>query len=61
VRHADRICVIEDGRVAELGSHDELMALDGRYRMMFDLQAQRFAAGLPVDDADEEVTFDVLS
>ena len=43
VRHADRICVVEHGRVAELGSHDELMARGGRYRTMFDLQAQRFA------------------
>jgi ATP-binding cassette, subfamily B, bacterial len=60
VRHVDRICVLEDGRVTELGSHDELMALGGRYRTMFDLQAQRFAAGLP-DDDDEPVTYDVLS
>jgi ABC-type transport system involved in cytochrome bd biosynthesis fused ATPase/permease subunit len=42
VRHADRICVLEHGRVVELGSHDELMALGGRYRTMFDLQASRF-------------------
>ncbi|HXM57393.1 MAG TPA: ABC transporter ATP-binding protein [Candidatus Dormibacteraeota bacterium] len=42
VRHADRICVLEAGRVVELGSHDELMALGGRYRTMFDLQAARF-------------------
>ena len=42
VRHADRICVLEQGRVVELGNHDELMALGGRYRTMFDLQAQRF-------------------
>jgi ATP-binding cassette, subfamily B, bacterial len=42
VRHADRICVLEKGRVVELGNHDELMALGGRYRTMFDLQAQRF-------------------
>ena len=42
VRRADRICVLENGRVQELGTHDELMALGGRYRTMFNLQAQRF-------------------
>jgi ATP-binding cassette, subfamily B, bacterial len=42
VRQADRICVLEHGRVVELGSHDELMALAGRYRHMFELQASRF-------------------
>lgn len=57
VRHADRICVLEGGRVVELGSHDELMALGGRYRTMFDLQAQRFEQGL--GEPDEEV-LDVL-
>ena len=31
--------------MVELGSHDELMARGGRYRTMFDLQAQRFALG----------------
>jgi ATP-binding cassette subfamily B protein len=56
VRQADRICVLEHGRVIELGSHDELMALGGRYRTMFDLQAQRFG----VFEGEEEVTHDVL-
>jgi ATP-binding cassette subfamily B protein len=42
VRHADAICVLEGGRVAELGSHDELMAAGGRYARMFTLQAARF-------------------
>lgn len=42
VRRADRICVIEHGRVIELGSHDQLMSQDGRYRHMFELQASRF-------------------
>lgn len=60
VRHADRIAVVEDGRVVELGSHDELMQLHGRYWRMFSLQAQRFAAGAP-EEGEEEVTFDVLS
>ncbi|MFJ6194857.1 ABC transporter ATP-binding protein [Micromonospora sp. NPDC092111] len=42
VRNADRICVLADGRVAELGTHDQLMALGGSYRLMFDMQASRF-------------------
>lgn len=45
VRHADRIAVVERGVVVEEGSHDELMAAGGRYRIMFDLQAARFADG----------------
>jgi ATP-binding cassette, subfamily B, bacterial len=44
VRHADRICVLEHGKVVELGTHEELMAKGGRYRTMFDLQARRFNA-----------------
>jgi ABC-type multidrug transport system fused ATPase/permease subunit len=56
VRHADRICVLEHGKVVELGSHAELMALGGRYRTMFDLQAQRFGA----TEDEEGVSYDVL-
>ena len=58
VRHADRICVLEGGRVVELGTHDELMAAGGRYRTMFDLQASRFGAD---DDEEEGVVYDVLA
>jgi ATP-binding cassette, subfamily B, bacterial len=60
VRHADRIAVIENGAVAELGSHEELMELRGRYWTMFTLQAQRFATGTP-EEGEEEVIFDVLA
>jgi len=60
VRHVDRIAVVDEGKVVELGRHDELMALRGRYWRMFSLQAERFAAGTP-EEGEEEVTFDVLS
>jgi ABC-type multidrug transport system fused ATPase/permease subunit len=56
VRHVDRICVLEKGKVVELGTHDELMARDGRYRTMFDLQAQRFSS-----EDEEGRTYDVLA
>ena len=42
VRRADRIVVLRAGRVVEQGSHDELLALGGRYARMFNLQAARF-------------------
>jgi ATP-binding cassette, subfamily B, bacterial len=57
VRHADRICVLEGGRMVELGTHDELMAAGGRYRTMFDLQASRFGDN---GDAANEEGHDVL-
>jgi ATP-binding cassette subfamily B protein len=44
VRHADRIVVIDEGRIVEDGSHAELLATGGRYAAMFTLQASRFAS-----------------
>jgi ATP-binding cassette subfamily B protein len=42
VRMADRIAVIEGGRVSELGSHEALLAKGGRYARLFTLQAQGY-------------------
>jgi ATP-binding cassette subfamily B protein len=42
VRMADRIVVLENGRIAEQGSHQQLIALGGRYADMFELQASSY-------------------
>jgi ATP-binding cassette subfamily B protein len=39
VRIADRIAVVADGRIIELGTHEELLAARGRYAQLFELQA----------------------
>jgi len=52
VRRADRIVVLDGGRVVEDGDHDSLLLADGRYAEMFRLQATHFATGVSELDTD---------
>jgi ABC-type multidrug transport system fused ATPase/permease subunit len=60
VRQAELICVVEHGRALELGSHDDLIALRGRYHTMYDLQASRFHDEKELDEHGEEVVHESL-
>ena len=43
---ADRIYMLEKGSITEMGSHRELMELDGAYARMFRMQAERYSGCL---------------
>ena len=42
VRSADRIHIVDDGRIVESGTHAELLALDGEYARMYEVQARAY-------------------
>ena len=50
VRNADRIIAMEDGRIVEIGSHAELLAADGLYRRLYEMQFAREETANPDDD-----------
>ena len=54
VRRADRIVVLQDGRITEDGSHADLVAAGGQYAQLFQMQALRYADGAatPIEDDD---------
>lgn len=50
VKHCDKVFMLEKGRLVEEGSHEELMALDGKYAKMYRRQANNYLA---IDDGTE--------
>ena len=51
IKNADRIAVLNEGELAELGTHDELMAIEnGQYRQLYEMQFQQQKAA----EADAE-------
>jgi ATP-binding cassette, subfamily B, bacterial len=44
VRSADRIHILDEGRIVESGTHEELIALGGRYARMYEVQARAYTA-----------------
>ena len=49
--HADQILFVEDGRIVERGTHEELLALGGRYRALYDLQVRPSGDRTPTEAA----------
>ena len=49
--HADQILFVENGRIVERGTHDELLALGGRYRALYDLQVRPGGEPPPLEAA----------
>jgi len=57
VRNASRIVVLEDGRITEVGSHEQLLQRSGTYRRLYDLQfdSERFERRAATESAEAEV------
>ena len=57
VREADRIYYLEDGRIEEAGSHEELLGKNGKYAALWHVQADKYAAA-GKGEANEKGTAD---
>lgn len=53
-KFCDRICFVENGKIEEMGSHEELLDKDGAYAQMFQVQAQYYQEQLTKEKKNEE-------
>ena len=49
-RFCDRILYMEDGKIAEIGTHDELMKLNGKYAYLFNIQSHYYQENINVEE-----------
>lgn len=56
-RFCDRIILLENGGIAEEGTHEELLAIGGRYAELFELQSKYYQKGGDEDEQDMEKSF----
>lgn len=54
-RFCDRIFLLDNNKLAEVGTHDELMKLDGKYKELFDIQSQYYKEGESENEEKQEV------
>ena len=52
-RFCDRIFLLDQARIAETGNHEDLMALGGKYKELFDIQSKYYREGAIVDETKE--------